>query len=590
MNALEWQLIIETRDALVRAKHGQKKAVIASACAQLQCSEQTLYRKLEEAGFAAGRKQRTDKGEVIYTYEMLRMIGGLLIQSTRQNGKQLLTIEDAVEILFADGKLPALASSSWVGEMLRCANLHPDQLRHLAPAQSLRSLHPNHVWQIDASVCVLYYMKSGALKSMPKDEFYKNKPHNLARIVNDLCTRYVATDHTSSTIWTRYFTGGETAQNLIDFFLWAVSQRQGMVAHGVPFMVMLDPGAANISHLFKNLCEQLQVKLQINEPGNPRAKGQVENAQNLVERHFEGLIRFMPTLDLEQLNSACERWQISFNAARKHTRHGMPRYSAWMHITPEQLRIAPALELMRELVTSQPETRRVSNTMTASFKVKGYESQDYDVRYVPGVMVGQQITVQVNAYRAPAIDVRYTDAKTGELRWMTVEPVKTDAFGFNAKAAVIGEEYKRPPLTSADHSRSAIGQEAYGVASDDEAAKARKANTQAYGPQSESPVNIMAAIDATPLPAYLPRKGTALETEKREVAEARMSIAAAAKQLKARQGDDYDPATFGWLTEKYGAAGITQAQVDGIYEAKAAPAQPEASGAPALRVVSGGQK
>jgi transposase InsO family protein len=178
------------------------------------------------------------------------------------------------------------------------------------------------VWQIDASVCVLYYMKSGVLKSMPKDEFYKNKPQNLARIVNDLCTRYVATDHASGTIWTRYFTGGETAQNLIDFFLWAVSQRQGMVAHGVPFMVMLDPGAANISHLFKNLCEQLQVKLQINEPGNPRAKGQVENAQNLVERHFEGLIRFMPTLDLEQLNAACERWQISFNAARKHTRHG----------------------------------------------------------------------------------------------------------------------------------------------------------------------------------------------------------------------------------------------------------------------------
>lgn len=590
MNHLEWQLLLQTRDALVAAKHGQKKAVIASACAQLQCSEQTLYRKLEEAGFAAGRKQRADKGETIYSHEQLRMIAGLLIESTRQNGKQLLTIEDAVEILHADGKLPALASASWVGEMLRQANLHPDQLRHLEPAQSLRSLHPNHVWQIDASVCVLYYMKSGTLKSMPRDEFYKNKPQNLARIVNDLCTRYVATDHTSSTIWTRYYTGGETAQNLIDFFLWTVSQRPGMVAHGVPFMVMLDPGAANTSRLFKNLCDQLQVKLQINEPGNPRAKGQVENAQNLVERHFEGLIRFMPTLDLEQLNAACERWQISFNAARKHTRHGMPRYSAWMHITPEQLRIAPALELMRELVTSQPETRRVSNTMTVSFKVKGYESQDYDVRYVPGVMVGQTVTVAVNAYRAPAIDVRFTDAETGELRWMTVEPVKTDAFGFNAASPVIGEDYKRPPMTLADGERQTIGREAYAAANEGDAAKARKANTQAYGPQSESPVNIMAAIEATPMPAYLPRKGTALETEKREVAEARMSIAAACKQLRAKLGEAYDPATFAWLTEKYGAAGMTQAQVGAIGEAKAAPAQPEAGAVPALRVVAGGSK
>lgn len=589
MNHLEWQLLLQTRDALVAAKHGQKKAVIQSACAQLQCSEQTLYRKLEEAGWAAGRKRRADKGDVVYTHEQLRMIAGLLIESTRQNGKQLLTIEDAVQILHADGKLPALASASWVGEMLRQANLHPDQLRHLEPAQSLRSLHPNHVWQIDASVCVLYYLKGGSLKSMPKDEFYKNKPQNLLKVVNDLCTRYVATDHTSGTIWARYYTGGETAQNLIDFFLWAVSQRDGMVAHGVPFIVMMDPGAANTSHLFKNLCDQLQVDLQVNKPGRPRAKGQVENAQNLVERHFEGLIRFMPALDLEQLNAHCERWQISFNASRKHTRHGMPRYSAWMHITPEQLRIAPAMELMRELVTSQPETRRVSNTMTVSFKVKGYESQEYDVRYVPGVMVGQQITVQVNAYRAPAIDVRFTDVDTGELRWMTVEPVKTDAFGFNAAAPVIGEEYKRPPLTAADHARSAIGQEAYGAANDDEAAKARKANAQAYGPSSEQPVNIMAAIDATPIPTYMPRKGTPLETEKREVAEARMSIAAACKQLKGKLGDAYDPATFAWLTEKYGSAGMTQAQVDAIGEAKATPA-PEASGAPALRVVAGGSK
>lgn len=585
-------MIIETRDALVRAKHGQKKAVIASACAQLQCSEQTLYRKLEEAGFAAGRKQRVDKGEVIYNEEQLRMIGGMLRESTRQNGKQLLTIEDTVGILFADGKLPAIASASWVGEMLRAANLHPDQLRHLAPAQSLRSLHPNHVWQVDASVCVLYYLKGGSLKSMPKDEFYKNKPQNLAKVVNDLCTRYVCTDHTSGTIWARYYMGGETAQNLIDFFFWCVSQRDGMLAHGVPFMWMMDPGSANKSHLVKNLCDRLSVKLQINEAGNPRAKGQVENAQNIVERHFEALIRFMPALGLDELNEACERWQVAFNASRKHTRHNMTRYSAWMHITPEQLRIAPPLELLRELVTSQPETRRVSNTMSVSFSVKGHERADYDVRYVPGVMVGQQITVVVNAYRAPAIDVRFTDAETGELRWMTVEPIATDAFGFNTSSPMIGEEYKCPPLTVADAHQAQIGQEAYGAANEEDAAKARKANAQAYGPGSATPVNIMAEIDATPLPAYLPRKGTPLEAEKREVEQARMSVTAACKQLKARLGERYEPSTFAWLTEKYGSEGLTQAQVDAIAEISApAPAeQPAAGGAPALRVVAGGAR
>jgi hypothetical protein len=594
MNALEWELLLQTKNALAAAGHGQKKAVVAQACAQLQCSPQTLYRKLDEAGFDSLRKARSDKGEVMYTPDQLKLIAGMLVESTRSNDKRLLTIEDAVAILFADGHLPAIASASWVSQMLTAHALHPDQLRHLAPAQSLRSLHPNHVWQIDASVCVLYYMKSGSLQSMPKDEFYKNKPQNLAKVVNDLCTRYVATDHTSGTIWTRYYTGGETAQNLIDFFLWCISQHEGMLAHGVPMMVMLDPGAANTSGLFKNLCERLAVKLQINEPGNPRAKGQVENAQNLVERHFEGLIRFMPELDLEALNERCQAY---FNGTKKHTRHGQPRYSAWMHITPEELRIAPSMELLRDLVTSTEQTRRVSNTMTISYAVKGHGQADYDVRYVPGVMVGQQLTVVVNAYRAPAIDVRYTDAETGELRWMCVEPQGKDAFGFSANAAIIGQEYKQAPATQADQGRDAIGQAAYGTANAQDTAKARKSNAQAYAGQ----INIMADIEATKLPDYLPRKGTALAMAKREVDEAVMNVTILSKRLRARLGERYEPRMFAWLQERFGKTGATEQQFEALVQQLGGNAGEQASeqasehtgtdaAQPALRVIAGGAR
>jgi hypothetical protein len=590
MNALEWELLLQTKNALAAAGHGQKKAVVAQACAQLQCSPQTLYRKLDEAGFDSQRKARADKGEVMYTLTQLQLVAGILMESTRRNEKRLLTIEDAVAILHADGKLPAIASPSWVSQMLTQHALHPDQLRHLEPAQSMRSLHPNHVWQIDASVCVLYYMKSGSLQSMPKEEFYKNKPQNLARVVNDLCTRYVCTDHTSGTIWTRYYTGGETAQNLIDFFLWCISKRDGCPAHGVPMMVMLDPGAANTSGLFKNLCERLAVKLQINAPGNPRAKGQVENAQNLVERHFEGLIRFMTALDLDALNEACEQWQVAYNATRKHTRHGQPRYSAWAHITPEQLRIAPGMEVLRDLVTSTEQTRRVSNTMTVSYSVKGFGQADYDVRYVPGVMVGQQLTVVLNAYRAPAIDVRYTDAETGELRWMCVEPQGQDAFGFAANAPVIGEEYKQAPATLADKSRNTIGQEAYATANQEDTVKARKANAQAYA----GSVNIMADIEATKLPEYLPRRGTALEMAKQEVASARMSVTAAAKRLKAIMGERYEPRMFGWLQTKFGETGVAEEQLAAIAQQLGGSPEPDAaepmSQVPALRVVAGGAR
>ena len=590
MNQLEWEILIKTRDALVTARPGGKGDVIALACRQLQCDEQTVYRKLKAAGLETGRKQRSDKGNTMYTRDQLTLISGMLIESTRRNEKRLLTVEDAVEILFANGRLQEKMSAGRVSQLLRDNVLHPEQLSHQSPAVALRSLHPNHCWQLDASICVLYYIKGGALQSMPREEFYKNKPHNLAKVVNDLCVRYACTDHTSGTIWARYYTGGETAENLVEFFLWCISQRDGCPAHGVPFMVMLDPGAANKSHLFKQLCKRLQVRLNINKVGNARAKGQVEQAHNIIERHFEGRLPFMPALDLDQLNTLCERWQVAHNSTRRHSRHGQPRYSMWMRITPEQLRIAPPLDMLRELVTTVEETRRVSNTMTVSYVAKGYGSQDYDVRYVPGVLAGQTLTVCVNPYRAPAIDVQYVDKATGEIAWICVEPQGKDDNGFATTAPMIGEQYHAMPNTVADDTRNELLKAAHNVSTLEAAEKAKRAHGQAYA----GAIDAMADVTATPVPAYLPRKGTALEAERRAVAAVHISCVEAAKRIKAIAGAAYDPATYGWLAQRFGAAGVPEDQVEGLAAQMGArtdsadQAAAAASAAPAgLRVVGG---
>ena len=53
---------------------------------------------------------------------------------------------------------------------------------------------------------------------MDRDEFYRNKPQNFARVARtDLCTRYAVSDHASGAFKLRYFLGGESAQNLVDF-------------------------------------------------------------------------------------------------------------------------------------------------------------------------------------------------------------------------------------------------------------------------------------------------------------------------------------------------------------------------------------
>ena len=110
---------------------------------------------------------------------------------------------------------------------------------------SLRSLHPNHVWQIDASRCVLFYLPRASkgdsgLRIMDHTDFYKNKPANVIKVINESLWRYVVTDHTSGWNYSTYVTGGENATNLVDVLIDAMHRREGEAMFGVPLMVMLD--------------------------------------------------------------------------------------------------------------------------------------------------------------------------------------------------------------------------------------------------------------------------------------------------------------------------------------------------------------
>lgn len=594
MNATEWEALIAARDALLRASHGNKAQVVAAAAATLGCSVPTLYRKLELAGLDTGRKRRSDAGETTMNMDELRLISGLLFHSRRDNDKQLLSVEDALELAHASGQLKTKLSPGRVGALLREHHLHPEQLAQQRPATELRSLYPNHVWQIDASTCVLYYMRNGELASMDSDEFYRNKPQNMARVLHDLCTRYAVSDHTSGSFKARYFLGGESAQNLVDFVLYAVTKQDASPMHGVPSIFMLDPGAANKGHLFTNLAKRLQARVIINKVGNARAKGQVEKTNDLIERHFEGRFRFMPAeaLTLDGINAMCEAWAASFCSARKHSRHGQPRYSVWMQISTEQLRIPASLEVLRELVTSEPETRRVDNTRSISFAIKGHGSQSYDLTLVPGANVGAKVLVAVNAYRAPAVDVRCMDADTGEETWMTVEPTARDVNGFALTAPVIGEAIRTAANTETEEQRNRIVQEGYrlqgeGLPSLEQAAKARKQHAQAYA----GVIDAMADVNATPVPAYLPRRGTPLDAPVRNMVSPRLTVVEACKQLKAQMGAAYSPQVYAWLAEKFGAEGVPEDQLAGIAASFTAPADAGlmngTTGGPALRVVGG---
>jgi len=394
MNAALIHALYDVQHRAQLAGHGGKGAVYDEACRQLGMARATLMRKLKDITVKPDRKQRSDAGAVTLPRDEAVLISALLMDSLRKNNKRLMSITQAVEMLRANGEIRAeyvdLAtgevrplSDSAVGRALRAYGLHPDQLLRPSAHTELRSLHPNHVWQIDASLCVLYYLDASSeretgLQVMDADKFYKNKPRNLARIEADRVWSYEVTDHYSGALRAHYVMGAESAANLAESFITFTQQVGDSPFYGVPFILMMDMGSANTAGAFKNLARRLQVRLEAHMPGNARATGQVENARNILERSFESGLRLAPVGNLDELNAAAARWARWYNATKLHSRTRRTRFDAWMDITPQQLRTVDG-DLARELLTHEPETRKVSGTLTVSFK-----GQEYDVRALPG--------------------------------------------------------------------------------------------------------------------------------------------------------------------------------------------------------------
>ncbi|MDK4697969.1 transposase [Kingella negevensis] len=395
--------------------------------------------------------------------------------------------------------------------------MRSDQLLQPAPVTSLQSLHPNHVWQIDASLCVLFYLpvsgKDTGLRMMNADEFYKNKPKNVVKIEQDRVWRYVVTDHCSGCLFVWYVFGGENSENLCETFIQAMQPKAERLQDpfcGVPVNVMLDPGSANTGHGFKHLNKQLGVNVIINKVGNPRAKGQVENGNNLVETQFESRLKLVRINSIEQLQGLANRWMRYFNGQKIHSRHGMSRYKAWQKIMPEQLIIPPPTEYCRELVLSKPEERKVNPDLTIDFG-----GRKYDVRNVPFVMVGEKITVAKNPWKQFSVQVQRWD-ENGKETWLEVSEIVINGFGFRQDAAVIGQEYKAHADTPAQTNAKELDKLAMGADTLEQAEHNRKAKALPFGGRID-PFAHQEQVLADDKVRYMPKRGQQMDYNKMDV-------------------------------------------------------------------------
>ncbi|KFK92779.1 MULTISPECIES: DDE-type integrase/transposase/recombinase [unclassified Serratia (in: enterobacteria)] len=526
MNAILNERLVEIAKEARMAPHGAKEAIYQAACEELQISKSTLLKKLKTVAYTKPRKKRSDAGKSIISEAEVKTIAAAIKGSTRMTSKRLYSIEQATDDCRRNGMVQAGQVDQATGEFtpvhkdtvrraLLKHRLHPTQMKIAAPHVRLVSRHPNHVWQLDASICVLFYLKNpkkiskairlgqSNLYMMPEAEFNKNKPDNLDRIAKDRVWSFEITDHTSGWIYVEYQFGGETSANFASVLINAMQEREGAdILHGVPEILFTDPGSALKAPTLGNLCKSLGVRMIPHKARNARATGSVEKARDIIERQFEGRLSFQQVNDLDDLNDKARAWRMLFNRKNIHSRHGETRTAKWLAGIRGHLVKAPPLDVCRELAVSTPESRKVRGDMSVPFKGKSYNLRPLVEQDL--VCVGESVLITVVPLKENVARVVLHDDNGMECFYQ-VDEIMLDENGFPIDAPVIGESFAPVPQTLLERNKAELDQLLTETTSAADAQAALKARTLPFGGR----LNPFKDIEEDIAPTYLPVRGEA---------------------------------------------------------------------------------
>ena len=439
-------LLTEIANRLDAAPYGRAGDIAEEYCAAMGWSATTFWRYARKGGYRKERKARSDKGAIRKMgADTIRKAAAVIEKTRRKTGKVNMTTWGLLDRFQENGIISPeeRPHESTLNRHLREMGISRRDLARPEPAWPQRSLYPNHIHLIDASVCVLWDFKDQkklATRNM-QTEFYKNKP-GFWRKVKKVILRYICVDHCTGWffVW-YYYAKGEDFNNLFDFTMraWGVKENRDLFpAHGVPAMLMLDKGAANTSAAYTNLMENLHVPVYVHTPGKPWISGTVETAHGWWEKIFEGDLSLLSIANVDELNAlALDRCQY-VNAVRPHTRHGMTRFEAFSRIDAKRhLRNCPTVEVCRKLAHSHAEPATVD----------GYKQIRYDNRFylLKGEFRrGDKVYVRFNPDDFPALEINTAIDERGRFSGDAVAStiIHKDEWGFRSNAAIIGQEYK----------------------------------------------------------------------------------------------------------------------------------------------------
>lgn len=450
---MEWAK--EMADRLNQAVNGEKDRIIADYQQLTGKSPATLYRIARKHGFTSGRRKRKDAGTCSVNDQQLQFVSTLIQSTAREVKGCILPVSEALEMAIDNGVIQrGQISVDRLSAILREREMNKAAIDAETPSIRMASLHPNHVHVFDASICIQYYLKNGkGLGFVDLRDYNEKKPKNFAKVKERLF-RMVLADHFSHHLFVKYYkTSGENAAMTFDFLssAWRGGLHEKCPFRGVPKFLLMDAGSANIAKGILSFLEGLEIEIPKNMPHNPRRQGSAETAQQIVETHFEARLRLEPATTVEELNMWVTDWLVHWNGRKKHRRHGMTRAACWLTITQAQLVDLPADDLLQDLYAEPRVTRTVNQDNTISFR-----GETYRVKHMEGIRPRVQVEVILRPIHWPEVAVVFNEVE------YLVQPVGTLAGGFQAGAAIIGEEFKAQPDTAAMKVRKVNENYAYG--------------------------------------------------------------------------------------------------------------------------------
>lgn len=478
--------------AVMQAKRGGKGDLLEAFAREKKISVQTAYYWLRRhAGFKPPRKKRADAGTTQLPEATLHFIAASVNQSVRNNGISTKPLGVAMNIAHTNGMLVNV-SHSRVASLLRSHRMDVKAQANARNHQRLRSLYPNHVHQIDPSLCLIYYM-GGKQYVMREEEFNKNKPCAIEKVKLKVW-RQVRFDHASGALDCRYYeAAGENQRMLFDFLMYTWSRQESRVSHGVPKMLLWDKGSANTSRGIQRLLDALGVKHETHATHHAWVKGGVESGNWIVERHFESRLRDEPVTSIAQLNASAANWVRDYNAnvmahidSRIVRDDGVARVrdDLWNLIahTPEALVEMPTAEVCGYFMRGKEETRMIRNGHITFVHPQSGKSELYNlqawarefangetVRVSPMLLGDKVLRVEVDRYGQEPLHIQVTPE------------VEFDAFGRPLSATVLGEERRSAPHTAAQVAAKQMAQTAYGEGTSLELAEQlRSKNTRPF--------------------------------------------------------------------------------------------------------------